>query len=57
MKTLNNQDEEAHFELNEAEKAMLLKKIELARNQIKNGESLTAEELHKEMESWFNESE
>ena len=57
MKIPNNQDEEGLFELSETEKATLLDKIELARNQIKNGEFLTSEELEKEMETWFNASE
>ena len=34
---------------------ILLQKIELAREQIKNGEFLTEEELDKEVESWEQE--
>jgi hypothetical protein len=51
MKKLNNQTNET-FILTEDEEAILLKKIELAQEQLKNGQFLTEEELDKEIDNW-----
>jgi predicted transcriptional regulator len=51
MKKLNNQINETPA-LSKDEEAILLKKIEIALEQLKNGEFLTEDELDKEIDSW-----
>jgi predicted transcriptional regulator len=52
MKNLRNKTDEILFDLTQEEKQIISEKIEIALQQIEDGDFLTEEEMDKEIDSW-----